>query len=144
MVKRLCNLIPPGLADEYGLEEQSRTFLPWRHTVLRMHAQLTRAIGLNDVCDSPRMNAGVLATIRGGATPSSGDNLRHANRERDGEMAQAPYRRMMDHLMTQTPSVARRKVRRGFLRRFRKAIHGGTATGTIRRHESRTWKRSRK
>ena len=131
VLKQLCNLIPPGLvaelAEEFGVDDQSRTFLPWSHTVSLMHAQLTHAIGLNDVCDSLRMNAGVLATIRG-ATPPSRNNLSHANRERDCAMAQALYWRMMDHLMMQTPSFARRKVRRGFLRRFRKVIHAVDST----------------
>lgn len=131
VLKQLCKLIPPGmvseLAEQYGIDDQSRTYSPWSHTVSLMQAQLTHAIGLNDVCDSLRMNAGILATIRG-ATPPSRNNFSHANRERNSDMAQALYWRVMDHLMTQTPSFARRKIRRGFLRRFRTVIHAVDST----------------
>jgi len=115
------------LAEEYGIDEQSRTFLPWSHTVSLMHAQLTHAIGLNDVCDALRMNEGVLATIRG-ATPPSRNNLSHANKIRNSAMAEALYWAMMEHLMRQTPGFAKGKVRRGFLRRFRKTIHAVDST----------------
>jgi hypothetical protein len=115
------------LAEKHGADIKSRTFLPWSHTVSLMHAQLTHAIGLNDVCDSLRMNAGVLATIRG-ATPPSRNNFSHANRERDCAMAQDLYWRMMDHLMVQTPTFARRTLRSGYLRRLNKVIHAIDST----------------
>jgi hypothetical protein len=115
------------LAKEHGVDEHSRTFRPWSHTVSLVHAQLTHAIGLNDVCDALRMNAGVLATIRG-ATPPSRNNLSHANKIRDCAMAEALYWETMEHLMQQTPGFAKGKVRRGFLRRFRKAIHAVDST----------------
>ena len=130
-MKQLCNLIPghmvDRLAEEYGVDEQSRTFSPWSHVVTQTHAQVTHAIGLNDVCDSLQMNAGVLATIRG-ATPPSRNNLSHANKIRDSRMAEALYWEMMEHLMHQTPGFAKGKVRRGFLRRFRKTIHAVDST----------------
>jgi hypothetical protein len=130
-LKQVCNLIPghmvERLAKEYGVDEQSRTFRPWSHVVAQTHAQLTHAIGLNDVCDSLQMNAGVLATIRG-ATPPSRNNLSHANKIRDSRMAEALYWGMMDHLMRQTPGFAKGKVRHGFLRRFRKTIHAVDST----------------
>lgn len=126
VLKQVCNLIPGGLvnrlAQTYGVAEQSRTFSPWSHVVAQVHAQLTHAIGLNDVCDSLRMNEGVLATIRG-ATPPSRNNLSHANKIRDCAMAEALYWETMAHLMQQTPGFAKGRVRRGFLRRFRKTIH---------------------
>jgi hypothetical protein len=56
ILKQVCNLIPSEmvteLAEKHGVAEQSRTFTPWSHTVSLVHAQLTHAIGLNDVCDS--------------------------------------------------------------------------------------------
>jgi hypothetical protein len=131
ILKQVCNLIPGGLVDrlarEYGVDEKSRTFQPWSHTVALVHAQLTHAIGLNDVCDSLRMNAGILATIRD-ATPPSRNNLSHANKVRDSAMAEALYWQTMEHLMQQSPRFAKGKVRRGFLRRFRKTIHAVDST----------------
>jgi hypothetical protein len=121
VLKQVCNLIPGGLvnrlAEMYGVAEQSRTFSPWSHVVAQVHAQLTHAIGLNDVCDSLRMNEGVLATIRG-ATPPSRNNLSHANKVRDCALAEALYWETMAHLMRQTPGFAKGKVRRGFLASF--------------------------
>ena len=131
ILKQVCNLIPghmvENLAAEYGIDEQSRTFKPWSHTVSLMHAQLTHAIGLNDVCDALRMNEGVLATIRG-ATPPSRNNLSHANKIRDSAMGEALYWAMTKHLLRQTPGFAKGKVRRGFLRRFSKTIHAVDST----------------
>jgi hypothetical protein len=131
ILKQVCNLIPPHLvnrlAAEYGVDEQSRTFTPWSHVVSQQYAQLTHAIGLNDVCDALSMNAGVLATIRG-ATPPSRNNLSHANKIRDSRMAEALYWAMMEHLMQQTPGFAKGKIRRGFLRRFRKTIYAMDST----------------
>ena len=131
MFKQVCNLIPPHLvnrlAKEHGIDEKSRTFLPWSHVVSHIYAHLTHAISLNDVCDALRMNRGFLATIRG-ATPPSRNNLSNANKTRNAEMAEALYWAMMDHLMNQSPSFAKGKVRRGYLRRFHKAIYAVDST----------------
>ena len=131
MFKQVCNLIPPHLvnelAKEYGVDEQSRTFTPWSHVVALIYAQLTHAIGLNDVCDGLRMNRCALATIRG-ATPPSRNNLSHANKIRDAAMAEALYWTIMEHLMKQSPKFAEGKIHRGYLRRFHKAIHAVDST----------------
>lgn len=131
ILKQVCNLIPGHMvqhvAEEHGVDEQSRTFTPWSHVVSLLHAQVTHAIGLNDVCDSLQMNSGVLATIRG-ATPPSRNNLSHANRIRSSEMAKDLYWKMMDHLMLQSPRFAKGKIRSGYLRRFRSAIHAVDST----------------
>jgi len=131
IVKQLCNLIPghlvSNLAKQYGVDAKSRTFKPWSHVVSLVFAQVTHAIGLNDVCDALRMNAPALRTIRG-ATPPSRNNLSHANRVRDCKMAEALYWGTMEHLMNQTPAFAKGKVRRGYLRRFRKVIHAIDST----------------
>lgn len=131
ILKQLCNLIPGPvlrrLAAEYGVDEQSRTFSPWSHVVALLYAQLTHAIGLNDVCDALRMNQAALGTLRG-ATPPSRNNLSHANKIRNCGMAEALYWQMMDHLTRQTPGFGKGKVRRGYLRRFRKVIHAVDST----------------
>jgi hypothetical protein len=44
-----------------------------------IYAQLTHAIGLNDICDGLRLHNGPLVTLRG-ATPPSRNNLSHANK----------------------------------------------------------------
>lgn len=100
LLKQVCNLIPPHLANrlanEHGVDKRSRTFTPWSHVVALVYARLTHALGLNDVCDSLRMNNGALTTIRG-VTPPSRNDLSHANKVRNAAMAEALYWAMMAH-----------------------------------------------
>jgi len=115
------------LAKEHGVDAQSRTFTPWSHVVSIMFAYLSHAFGLNDVCDSLQMNSSALATIRS-AVPPSRNNLSHANKIRNADMAEALYWGMMKHLMHIVPGFAKGKVRRGYLRRFNKMIHALDST----------------
>ena len=131
ILKQVCNLIPPHwvnrLADEHGVTQRSRTFTPWSHVVSLVYAQLSHAIGLNDVCDGLRMNVGIVNTLRGAVAPSR-NALSHANLVRDSAMAEDLYWRMRDHLVELTPSFGAGRVRRGYLRRFRRAIHAVDST----------------
>ncbi len=134
ILKQVCTLIPPHLANRlavaHGVDKRSRTFTPWSHVVALLYAHITHAIGLNDVCDGLRMNQGALATLRG-ATPPTRNNFSHANKVRSAEMAQALYWEMMACLMKRSPKFARGKIRRGYLRRFHKAIHAVDSTTVI-------------
>ena len=91
MLRQICNLIPnhlvPKLTRELGVEALSRTFSAWSHTVSLLFAQLTGALGLNDVCDSLRLHSGPLSAVRG-ATPPSRNNLSHANKRRPAALAE--------------------------------------------------------
>ena len=64
----ICKLIPEHLvsklARQYGIDPQARTFSPWSHVVSLLYAQLTHAVGLNDVRDGLAHLATKLATIR--------------------------------------------------------------------------------
>src|SRR5271168_1494239 len=88
---QLCNLIPPHLvcklSRETGVHSMARSFSPWSHLVSMLFAQLTHAIGLNDVCDALRLHSGPLSALRG-ATPPSKNALSTANRERSAQMAE--------------------------------------------------------
>jgi hypothetical protein len=125
LLRQLCNLIPnhlvPGLARQHDAQAKSRTFKPWCHVVSLIYAQLTHALGLNDVCDALRLNAGPLSAIRG-ATPPSKNALSHANRERDAAMAEALFWQMLDHLQQIAPQFAGRRRPR-FAFRFKRMIH---------------------
>jgi len=125
LLRQLCNLIPnhlvPELAREHDAEAKSRTFKPWSHVVSLIYAQLTHALGLNDVCDALRLNAGPLSAIRG-ATPPSKNALSHANRERDAAMAEALFWQMLEHLQQIAPPFAGRRRPR-FAFRFKRMIH---------------------
>ena len=131
VLRQLCNLIPshlvPRLARETGVDARARTFSPWSHVVSLLYAQLTHAIGLNDVCDALRLHSGMLVSLRG-ATPPSRNNLSHANRERDAALAEKIFWAVLAHLQTLQPGFARGNRGRGVARRFRRAIHGVDST----------------
>ncbi len=125
LLRQLCNLIPdhlvPGLARQYDAEAKSRTFKPWSHVVSLIYAQLTHALGLNDVCDALRLNAGPLSALRG-ATPPSKNALSHANRERDAAMAETLFWKMLDELQRLAPAFGGPRRPR-FAFRFKRMIH---------------------
>ena len=95
VLRQLCNLIPPHLvpklARDTGVEDHARTFSPWSQVVSLLYAQLTHALGLNDVCDALRLHSGPLSALRG-ATPPRKNTFSYANRTRDPKMASATNR----------------------------------------------------
>jgi hypothetical protein len=126
VLRQLCNLIPnhlvPMLARETGVEAKVRTFSAWSHVVSLVFAQISHAIGLNDVCDALGLHSGPLSAWRG-ATPPSRNNLSHANKHRDASLAEKLFWKMLEHLQHLTPGFGRGKVGRGVTRRFRRVIH---------------------
>ena len=125
-LRQLCNLIPthlvPKLARECGVEPFCRKFSAWSHIVAMLYAQLTHAIGLNDVCDSLKIQSGPLSAIRG-ATPPARNTLSHAGKHRPALLAEKLFWEMLTHLQSLTPDFARPQFRRGFTRRFKRTIH---------------------
>ena len=75
VLAQVGNLIPghlvSKLARKHGIETRARTFTASSHVVALLYAQLTHAIGLNDVCDGLRHHAGLLGSVRGGASSRS-------------------------------------------------------------------------
>ena len=130
LLRQLCNLIPnhlvPHLARETGVEDHARTFSPWSHTVSLLYAQLTHALGLNDVCDALQLHTGPLSAIRG-ATPPRENTLSHANRERNAQLAEELFWAELKHLQTLQPGFGRRRRPR-FAFRFKRVIHLVDAT----------------
>lgn len=125
ILRQLCNLIPnylvPKLARETGAADKARTFSPWSHVVSLLFAQLTHAIGLNDVTDSLRLHSGPLSAVRG-ATPPSRNNLSHANKERPAAMAEQLFWQTLNHLQNQTPGFAGGGFGKRLAPRFKAAI----------------------
>ena len=126
VLRQICNLIPsylvPKLARETGVEKKARTFSPWSHLISLIYAQLTHAIGLNDVCDALRLHRGLLGTLRA-ASPPSRNNLSHANKERDASLAEKVFWSVLAHLQALQPGFGRGRRGKGVARRFRRAIH---------------------
>jgi hypothetical protein len=125
LLRQLCNLIPnhlvPQLARDTGVDTRARTFRPWSHVVSLLYAQLTHALGLNDVCDALRLNSGPLSAIRG-ATPPSKNALSHANHERDPQMAEQLFWAVLAHLQQLHPGFGAPR-RPKFAFRFKRLIH---------------------
>src|SRR5919204_2024088 len=125
ILRQLCNLIPahlvPKLARDTGIEDQWRTFSPWSQVVSLLYAQLTHALGLNDVCDALRLHSGPLSALRG-ATPPHKNTLSNANRTRDPKLAEQLFWSVLEHLQTVQPSFGGRHTPR-FAFRFKRLIH---------------------
>jgi len=81
LLRQILNFIldhlVPQLARECGVDRKARSFTPWSHVVALVYAQLTHAIGVNDVCDVLRLHSGALSALRG-AKPTSRNSLSHA------------------------------------------------------------------
>jgi hypothetical protein len=123
VLSQLCKLIPQHLvakiARKYGIDKQARTFSPWSHVVALLYAQLTHAIGLNDVCDGLTHHATRLATIRG-ATPPAKNTLSHANKTRDSDMMEELFWEVLKHFQNSTAHFGQRY--KGLPKRFKKAV----------------------
>jgi hypothetical protein len=130
LLRQLCNLIPPHLvpqlARDTGVADKARTFTPWSHVVSLLYAQLTHALGLNDVCDGLRLHSGPLSALRG-ATPPSKNGLSTANRVRPAQMAQGLFWAVLEHLQHLHPGFGAGR-RPKFAFRFKRAIHLVDAT----------------
>ena len=86
VLSQIFKLIPrnliPKLANEFGIDRQSRVFSPTSHVLALVFGQLTHALGLNDICDTLRNHCGLVSKIRD-CVPPSRNGLSHANRNRD-------------------------------------------------------------
>jgi hypothetical protein len=110
------------LARETGVEAKARTFSPWSHVVSLLFAQISHAIGLNDVCDALRLYSGPLSALRGATAPSR-NNLSHANKHRDAAMAEKLFWAVLTHLRQLSPGFGKGKRGKGAAHRFRRVIH---------------------
>ena len=125
VLAQLCNLIPACLvaktARAFGVDKKARTFSPWSHLVALLYAQFTHALSLNDVCDALKNHAPKLLRIRDAVAPSK-NALSHANRERDGAMAEALFWALLNNLTAAFPKFGGQKFK-GLPRRFKRAVH---------------------
>lgn len=88
--------------------------------VTMLYAQLSHAFGLNDVCDSLRLQVTGLFAMRG-ARPLARNTPSHANQERDCSLAEKLFWKMLEHVQTQHPGFAR-GGKKTLAWRFRRAI----------------------
>lgn len=125
-LSQLCNLIPQRLVSTLAGEAKdapkARTYSYWSQVVALIYAQLTHAVGLNDVCDSLRLHCGPLWAIRG-ATPPSRNNLSHANKQRPADIAERLFWRVLEHLRGLHKGFGAAHGARRLAHRFKCAIH---------------------
>ena len=124
VLRQIYNYIPPHLvpqlARDTGAGDKARTFRPWSHVVAMIYAQLTRCLGLNDVCDSLGLHSGSLSALRGAKAPSR-NGLSHANKVRPAVMAEKLFWSVLEHLQKTLTQYQRGKLPKA-LRRFRRSI----------------------
>ena len=130
VLKQLLNLIPRGLinrhARETGVEAKARTFSVLSHLSAMLFAQLSHAIGLNDVCDWLRLKSGALA--RFGVTPPARNTLSNANKERSADFIERLFWSELAHLQHASPDFAAGRKGKGLLRRFKVRVHAVDST----------------
>ena len=131
VLRQVCNNIPAflvsKLASATGVDQKARSFSPWSHLVALLYAQLTHAIGLNDVCDALRLHSGPLSALRG-ATPPTRNNLSHANKHRDATLAEQLFWSVLEHLKSLHPRFAGSRKGKRLLHRFKRTIHAVDST----------------
>lgn len=145
VLRQICNLVPQPVFNErcveYGFD--TRSYSEWSHLVTMLYAHLSRANSLNDVCDGLRMHAAVLACVKG-ATPPSKNNLSNCNKTRNTDFMEALYWRTMEFLCRTNGGFGSSKCRKGYLRRFKKAIHAVDSTTVQLVAKNLGWAKHRK
>lgn len=130
VLKQLFNLIPRGLINCHalatGVETKARTFSVVSHLSAMLFAQLSHAMGLNDVCDWLRLKSAALA--RFGVTPPSKNGLSHANKTRDAAFVEKLFWSVLGDLQRRSPDFAAGQKGKGLLRRFKVKIHAVDST----------------
>jgi hypothetical protein len=130
VLNQMLNLIPRGMINRHALETgvaaKARTFSVLSHLSAMLFAQLSHAIGLNDVCDWLRLKSGVLA--RFGVSPPSKNGLSNANMDRSSDFAEKLFWSVLGHLQHASPDFAAGRKGKGLLRRFKVKIHAVDST----------------
>lgn len=130
VLKQLLNHISRGtvnrLGRETGAESKARAFHVFSHLSAMLFAQLSHAIGLNDVCDWLRLKRGVLGRM--GVVVPSRNALSHANKVRPSDFIERLFWEVLGDLQNQCPSFCHGRRGRGLLRRFRVKIHAVDST----------------
>ena len=128
---QLCKLIPPQLTEKlarkHGVDRKARSFTAWSHVVSLIFAQLTHAIGLNDVCDSLRHHAAKLLAVRGACAPAR-NTLSHANKHRNSDMMEELFWKVLEHLRNIAPRFGPAGRYSGLPHRFKRAVHAVDST----------------
>jgi len=126
VLQQICKYIPehlvPKLARDFKVDEKCRSYSPWSHVVTMVYAQLSHALSLNDVCDGLQHHTGNLSTIRRATAPSR-NGLSHANKVRNGDMAEHLFWDTLQSIQESYPDFSGGRKYCGLPRRFKRMIH---------------------
>ena len=105
VLKQILNLIPRGMINphalETGVEGKARTFSVLSHLSAMLFAQLSNAIGLNDVCDWLRLKSAALPLLS--LTPPARNTLSNANKERSVDFIEKLFWSVIGRLQPASP-----------------------------------------
>jgi hypothetical protein len=110
------------LAKEYEIDKKARTFSPFSHIVTMLYGQLSHALSLNDICDALKNHARSLFTVRKATAPSR-NGLSHANKVRNGDMAEKLFWMVLESFKSSHHGFNRFEYVKGVLKRFKRAIN---------------------
>ena len=124
---QLFKLIPrnliPKLANAHGVSKKCRSFTPTSHVLSLVHAHLSHAMSLNDVCDCLRNHKGALSSMREAVAPSR-NTLSNANRVRNADMAEDLFWSVLRELSRVSPGFGLQgRHYCGIPRRFKRVIN---------------------
>lgn len=143
IVKHIPRNLVPRLASKHGVDKQSRDISPWSHVLSLLHAQLSHALSLNDVCDTLRNHAGALKDIRA-ASPPSRNGLSNANRKRNPAMAEELFWSVLLELKRRSPRFWLGHGYSGVPYRFKRAINAVDSTTIKLFANSMSWAKHRR
>ena len=131
VLNQICKLIPTNivsqLAEKHGVTKHARRFSPWSHVVSLIFAQLAHSLSLNDICDTCRNHESLIAHIED-AVPPSRNGLSHANKIRNGDMAEDLFWQVLSHIRKHHPQFGYKHGYSGIPRRFKRTIHAIDST----------------
>jgi Transposase DDE domain/Domain of unknown function (DUF4372) len=130
ILSQICKIIPkqlvPMLAKKHGVDKRARKFTPWSHVVTLLFTQLAHSLSLNDVADTLSAHRS-LGTIRS-ACPPSRNNLSHANKVRNSDMAEELFWETLKYLESTPGRFGMGKKYSGIPRRFKKTVYAIDST----------------
>jgi len=120
---QLVQLIPAGLPDRIARDKKAdiRRFSCTSHVLALLFGHISRALSLNEICDSLHLHAPELGRIRGATAPKR-NTFSNANRTRDPAIAEQVCWGVLEHLRTISPNFVDSRRHRGFLSRFKHTI----------------------
>ena len=123
VLRQIVQWIPEGLPERLAREAGAdiRTFSCTSHVLALLYGQITKASGLNEICDAARLHEPELNRVRGATAPKR-NTFSNANRTRDPDIAEKLYWKTFAHLRRICPGFTQYRKHRGFIFRVKRDI----------------------